>query len=321
MRSKLLVALVTVFITTSTTVVRAADVATPDAAATVSPTAPDPAVVQAALDALLERVTTKLRGGLTTEAALAPELQEFDALLGKYRAHKTDAVAQIAMYRAMLYLQVFEDHAKAENLLNQVVTDFPDTDAAKAVPRMLEQVKEEAESARVLAALVGKPAPELHFKWSSRDGLRSLADLKGKVVVLDFWATWCGPCVGSFPEVRELTAHYEGKPVEVVGVTSLQGEVHGLSSRPINTDGDPAKEYDLMKQFMQRKDVTWTVAFSEEPVFNPAWGVRGIPFMAILAPDGTVRHVGLHPSSPLADKTAKIDALIAEFNLPQKSGG
>ena len=41
----------------------------------------------------------------------------------------------------------------------------------------------------------------------------------------------------------------------------------------------------------------------------------GIPYMAIIAPDGTVRHTGLHPAMPLAEKTVKIDAILKEFNL------
>jgi hypothetical protein len=70
-----------------------------------------------------------------------------------------------------------------------------------------------------------------------------------------------------------------------------------------------------MNDFMKAKDMTWTVAFSEEEVFNPDYGIMGIPYMAIVAPDGTVRHTGLHPAMPLAEKTVKIDALLKEFGL------
>jgi thiol-disulfide isomerase/thioredoxin len=145
--------------------------------------------------------------------------------------------------------------------------------------------------------------------------LKTLSALKGKVVVLDFWATWCGPCIGSFPQVRELVEHYKGADVEVVGVTSIQGRVVNLQTQPIDTKDDPAKEMALMNDFMKAKDMTWTVAFSEEEVFNPDYGIMGIPYMAIVAPDGTVRHTGLHPAMPLAEKTVKIDALLKEFGL------
>jgi thiol-disulfide isomerase/thioredoxin len=73
--------------------------------------------------------------------------------------------------------------------------------------------------------LLDHPAPAIAFTWANgRHGeITSLDDLKGKVVVLDFWATWCGPCVGSFPNVRELQAFYDGYDVAIIGVTSIQG--------------------------------------------------------------------------------------------------
>jgi hypothetical protein len=68
-----------------------------------------------------------------------------------------------------------------------------------------------------------------------------------------------------------------------------------------------------MPEFMKAKGMTWTVAFTDERVFNPHYGVTGIPHMAIVAPDGTVRYNGLHPGMPQAEKVAIIDGLLKEF--------
>ncbi len=171
-------------------------------------------------------------------------------------------------------------------------------------------------SKKRLDHLVGLPAPELDFTWSTAEGLEHLSDLSGKVVVLDFWATWCGPCVRSFPQVRELTEHYADSAVEVVGVTSLQGRVHGLERAPIDVRNDPAKEHALMNEYIAKMGINWTIAFSEQEVFNPDYGVTGIPHMAIIAPDGTVRHTDLHPAMPHDQKLEMIDALLKEFDLP-----
>jgi hypothetical protein len=103
--------------------------------------------------------------------------------------------------------------------------------------------------------------------------------------------------------------------VTFVGVTSIQGFVANLGER-IDTEDDPAKEISLMPRFMQAKQMTWDVAISEEEVFNPAYGVDGIPYIAILAPDGTVRHAGLNPHDPAADIAGKVEAILKEFNLP-----
>jgi len=288
------------------------------AAATETPTATNAATE---LPLLIEKIQAKLKTGVNSEADLAPEIAEFDVLLARHKGEKTDEVAQILVMKAMLYVQVFENQEKGLVFLRQLKAEFPDTVPGKEVDRLIESIEARAKAASIQTALVGKPAPALHFTWSSRPGLKSLADLKGKVVVLDFWATWCGPCVRSFPQIAEVVSHYQGYDVEVIGVTSLQGRVSNLEAQPIDCKGDPAKETGLMPAFMKAKNMTWTVAFSAEEVFNPEYAIEGIPYMAILAPDGTIRHTGLHPAMPHAEKVEKIDAILKEFGLkvPAKS--
>ena len=71
---------------------------------------------------------------------------------------------------------------------------------------------------QALAALEGKPAPALQVvNWVNSTPL-SLAELKGKIVVLDFWGVWCGPCIASIPHNNELAAKYRDAGVIFVGV-------------------------------------------------------------------------------------------------------
>ena len=270
---------------------------------------------QADLKALVEQIQAKIQAGKRSAADLAPDLAAFDKLVDKYKDKKDDDAAQIAYMRAALYLQVLEETEKGKAMLVQIKADYPGTKAAQAVDRLLETLERRVKAEAAKASLVGQPAPELNFKWSSRDGLKKLSDLRGKVVILDFWATWCGPCIASFPHIRELVDHYKDSEVVVLGVTSLQGMVVNLEPQPINTEGKPEKEYELIKTFMKAKDMTWPVAFSAEEVFNPDYGIEGIPHLAIIAPDGKVRHNGLHPATPHDEITGKIDAILKEFKL------
>jgi thiol-disulfide isomerase/thioredoxin len=190
---------------------------------------------------------------------------------------------------------------------------------ADAVPASVKRASDTAKLARsgwARGTMIGNTAPDISFQWTNAS-FTKLSDLKGKVVILDFWATWCGPCIASFPKIRELQARYKDYPVVILGVTSLQGYHIDQTDkkRPrIDCKDDPKKEMELMPGFIKGMDMTWSVAFSDDGCFNPNYGVRGIPHLAIIAPDGKVRFNELRPKDP-AEDAEKIDALLKEFKL------
>lgn len=136
--------------------------------------------------------------------------------------------------------------------------------------------------------LLGQTAPAIEFTehfYNSEPF--TLAGLKGKVVMVDFWANWCGPCKSAFPKMRELYEEYKDDGFEIVGVTSFQGR---FRDGDINEGSiDESRELELTEQFIADHEMTWPIVFSSESVFNPDYGVQGIPTFAVLDKEGNVR--------------------------------
>jgi thiol-disulfide isomerase/thioredoxin len=201
--------------------------------------------------------------------------------------------------------------------VNERLAKTTDEKKQKSLKRMASIL----DGASMKGQLVGYPAPAFEYLWLGRtDGTpswKTLADLKGKVVVLDFWATWCGPCVGSFPNVRKMRADYSPSDVEIIGITSPQGYVAHKKRARVDCKDDVAKEQKELAEFMKDMEMTWTVAMTKQDVFNPDFAINGIPFVAIIDADGKVAKVGLHPSNE--DEIRKtVDELVARKNAGKK---
>jgi thiol-disulfide isomerase/thioredoxin len=107
------------------------------------------------------------------------------------------------------------------------------------------------------------------------------ADFAGKVVILDFWATWCGPCRMEIPGFIELQKQYADKGLVVVGVS---------------LDQDGAS---VVKSFMDKMGINYPVVLGDETVVNAFGGVEGIPTTFIIDRKGEIvgKHVGYAPKT------------------------
>ncbi|MEW6249574.1 MAG: redoxin domain-containing protein [Planctomycetota bacterium] len=121
--------------------------------------------------------------------------------------------------------------------------------------------------------LVGKEAPE--FSGTAFDGKPiALQDLRGRVVVLDFWATWCVPCVAALPSVQKVCEKYAAKPVTFIGI-----------------DQDAAKQEEKARKLIESKKLTFRQVLDADRSIGKSFNITQIPCSIVIDPQGVVRVV------------------------------
>ncbi len=158
--------------------------------------------------------------------------------------------------------------------------------------------------------LVGKPAPE--FTVTVLDGpdktqLLRKVDLAGKVVLLDFWATWCGPCLIELPEIAKLVTTYDEakKGVVVVAISQDAAPDGPAPLRKLIEEKLAEEKLELIRGEVGK------VALDPTHAVGQAFGVQGIPMVVLLDGKGMVRavHIGARPEIGTILAT-EIDALL-----------
>jgi thiol-disulfide isomerase/thioredoxin len=146
--------------------------------------------------------------------------------------------------------------------------------------------------------LIGKPAPEIAPEFALNGKPASLADLKGKVVLVDFWAVWCPPCVEALPHLRELAKEYKDKGLEVVGVTSFFGstgfdKTTGTVKRLTN-QLTLREEQEMLKDFAEHHKLDYRIAAVSKRDWRTVikdFKLTVIPTMVLIDRKGSVQMV------------------------------
>jgi thiol-disulfide isomerase/thioredoxin len=229
------------------------------------------------------------------------EDDRFDARLEIAQSKRSDPYARDYKARNTGY----------ENALRQLIKDYPhkdkpleqliilgaesDDDKARAIATEVlagpvsDSVKQRANAILNRLDAIGKP---LNIKFTALDGRQvDLSQIKDKVVLVDFWATWCGPCVGEIPHVKETYDKLHSKGFEVVG---------------ISFDNDQ----NALQKFVKTHDLPWPQYFDGkvwENKFGLQYAIESIPTMWLVDKKGNLRD-----SNARDNLQGRVEKLLAE---------
>lgn len=201
----------------------------------------------------------------------------------------------VALSQAMQAAQMLEQFGDTENA-KTAYTSYVEIIKAKKISELDELVTRLEGFVRKMS-LPGNPIEIKGKTLSGKDF--DIKQYKGKVVLVDFWATWCGPCIAELPNVKEMYDAYHDKGFEVIGISLDDNR-------------------DSLVEFIKNRDLKWETIFFDEPE-NQGWenpianhyGITGIPAVFLVNQEGNVVHLNARDEL-LREELAKLLGPIEE---------
>lgn len=219
--------------------------------------------------ALITQINEKLRDKKRSEADFPGELKKFDDIIAAKQKTEPEIAAYAAYMKATLYTQIFSQLEKGNALLADIGKSFPNTYYAGRAKALIASNERKAEADIKYA--VGKKFPGFAEQDLNGKPL-SIAGHKGKVLLVDFWATWCGPCIGELPNVKKTYAKCHKDGFEIVG---------------ISLDSDKKK----LTDFLAKNEMPWPQFFDGQGWQNKLaqqYDIHSIPATFLLDGEGTI---------------------------------
>jgi len=229
----------------------------------------EPAVATKTLEGILSRTKNKSVKGVTLLS------------LGNLTADAADAYFSVDQPKSDAMA------AKALKYLQDVQKNYAEVSLSPRMPNMGEQA--EGRVFELTKLRVGMTAPEVESETLAGKKAK-LSDLRGKVVVLDIWATWCGPCRAMIPHSRKMVEKFKDKPFEMVSISA---------------DDDKAD----VESFVKKEEMPWTHWYAGPGAgVVKTWNVRAFPTVYVLDAKGVIRFKDLRDE----DLEAAVEKLLAE---------
>lgn len=174
--------------------------------------------------------------------------------------------------------------AEVKRLLEDGFPDLP-------LPGQREDVLRRLRKREIQYKLLNEPAPELEGidKWLPGKEIK-LKDQRGKVILLDFWATWCGPCFAAFPHLIDWDRAYKDQGLVIVGVTRYYGETAG-------TPASKADEFEYLRRFKEQYKLPYDFAVARNQEPHIAYGATSLPTAVLIDKAGKIRYIESGTSS------------------------
>lgn len=227
---------------------------------------------------------------VTHAKAMSSAAREF-ALKNKTEIFKRDdMLLKSALMLSDAYVRTEQDQLAIDTFeeLRRMALGYPSGNLYKQATGRLLSMFPAADLGKVFvnpSAVPTTTPPELVSKhWIDSDPLK-LSQLRGKVVLLDFWAPWCGPCRITFPKLQQWHQAYSGKGLTIIGVTKFFG--HDDESRLT-----PGEELVYLKEFKTQNKLPYAFLVDDTDTNDFNYGVFSIPMSFLIDRRGVVRFIG-----------------------------
>lgn len=225
----------------------------------------------------LDEATSQLEQALA-EAKATPYEIEFQTRiqLAMTLADVYQSVGQIQKACEMLV-----DEAAFAEKISQVMQATGTPPQKRAATSGYLQVRDRS----IQMSLLGLEAPEISVKEWIKGGPASLAHFRGRVVLLEFWATWCKPCQEMFPKLKKLHEHERSQGLEVIALTRHYMAYRGPAESMI-------QERQLMLSMVTEHGVDFHVGIAEDEGLQGIYGANGLPTVVLIDRNGIIRYAG-----------------------------